>query len=216
MGRLEPIVGAHPRTVAVLFARADSTYKTLEGCDVYDMERDARTYDGPWPVVAHPPCRAWGGLRHFAKPRPDEKNLARLAVALVREFGGVLEHPAASMLWRAQQLPEPGRRDAYGGWTLVVDQDWFGHRAEKRTRLYVVGCEPADAPTLPLRLEEPTHVVSSWAGLRAGMPGYRPQLRKPEREHTPMEFAIWLCELARRCVRSNAGLSGGEAVRLKP
>ena len=48
------------RTVAVLFARADSYYKTLPGCEVYDMERDARTYDGPWPVVAHPPCRAWG------------------------------------------------------------------------------------------------------------------------------------------------------------
>jgi hypothetical protein len=44
-------------------------------------------------------------LRHFAKPRADEKNLARLAVALVREFGGVLEHPANSTLWPAQKLP---------------------------------------------------------------------------------------------------------------
>lgn len=34
-------------TVAVLFARADSHYKALPDCDVYDMERDARTYDGP-------------------------------------------------------------------------------------------------------------------------------------------------------------------------
>lgn len=44
--------------VAVLFAREDSVYKTLPECEVYDMARDARTYDGPWPVVAHPPCRA--------------------------------------------------------------------------------------------------------------------------------------------------------------
>ncbi len=29
--------------VAVLFARADSHYKTLPQCEVYDMERDART-----------------------------------------------------------------------------------------------------------------------------------------------------------------------------
>lgn len=39
--------------VAVLFARADSHYKELPDCDVYDMTRDARTYDGPHPVVAH-------------------------------------------------------------------------------------------------------------------------------------------------------------------
>lgn len=95
------------QTVAVLFARADSVYKTLPGCDVYDMERDARIYDGPHPVVAHPPCRSWGRLRAFASPRPDERNLARLAVAMVREFGGVLEHPAGSTLWAAQSLPPP-------------------------------------------------------------------------------------------------------------
>lgn len=68
-------------TVAVLFARTNSVYKTLPDVEVYDIERDARTYDGPWPVVAHPPCRAWGRLRTFASPRPDERNLARLAVA---------------------------------------------------------------------------------------------------------------------------------------
>ena len=34
-------------TVAVLFARADSVYKTLPDVEVYDAERDARTYDGP-------------------------------------------------------------------------------------------------------------------------------------------------------------------------
>lgn len=40
--------------IAVLFARKDSVYKTMPECDVYDIDRDARTYDGPWPVVAHP------------------------------------------------------------------------------------------------------------------------------------------------------------------
>ena len=101
--------------VAVLFARQDSIYKRIAGCDVYDMDRDARTYDGPLPVVAHPPCRAWGRLRRFANPRPDERNIARLAVALVREFGGVLEHPAGSLLWPSQRLPLPGQRDSWGG-----------------------------------------------------------------------------------------------------
>jgi hypothetical protein len=96
------------QTVAVLFARADSNYKALPGTDVYDMERDARTYDGPHPVVAYPPCRAWGRLRQFANPRPDERNLGHLAVALVCEFGGVLEHPAGSTLWAALRLPTNG------------------------------------------------------------------------------------------------------------
>lgn len=73
--------------VAVLFARADSIYKTLPGCDVYDIDRDARTFPGGMPVVAHPPCRMWGKLRQFAKGRPDEKDLARFAVAMVRQWG---------------------------------------------------------------------------------------------------------------------------------
>ena len=139
-------------TVAVLFARADSCYKALPDCDVWDSERDARNWPGGCPVVAHPPCRAWSGLRHMANPRSDEKNLARLAVALVREFGGVLEHPAGSTLWTAQRLPMPGERDQWGGWTLPIVQQWWGHRAEKRTWLYIVGCDPRDVPTMPMVL----------------------------------------------------------------
>lgn len=185
------------QTVAVLFARADSIYKTLPGCDVYDMERDARTYDGPHPVVAHPPCRSWASLRHCAKPRPDERNLARLAVALVRTFGGVLEHPHRTTLWADQRLPEPGRRDAFGGFTLVVDQHWFGHRAQKRTRLYVVGCEPHEAPEMPMRLGEATHTVGLWSGRDKDR--CRPSIGKPEFEATPPDLARWLVELARRC-----------------
>lgn len=60
---------------------------------------------------------------------------------------------------------------------------------------------------MPLRLGEATHVVSqsrSMAGgvrLVRGMPGWRPDMKKPEREATPPELAAWLCELARRCRR---------------
>ena len=60
--------------IAVLFARNDSRYKQLEGYDVYDIDRDARNYNGTNPVIAHPPCRAWGRLSHMANPRPDEKD----------------------------------------------------------------------------------------------------------------------------------------------
>ena len=48
----------HP--VVVLFVRADSIYKTLPGVECYDEARDARTWPGGCPVVAHPPCRTWG------------------------------------------------------------------------------------------------------------------------------------------------------------
>lgn len=200
-------LGRTAPTVAVLFARADSHYKTLCGVEVYDMERDARTYDGPWPVVAHPPCRSWGRLAHMAKPRADERNLARLAVALVREFGGVLEHPQASKLWPAQRLPKPGQRDGMGGWTMGITQHWWGHRATKPTLLYIVGCETDDIPALPeLKLGDGTHVIAqdTRAGnagrrLKVGDFGYRPCVTHAEREHTPPDLALWLVELARRC-----------------
>lgn len=180
--------------ISVLFARADSNYKALPGVDVWDADRDARTWPGGNPVVAHPPCRAWGRLRHFAKPRPDEKALALFAVDQVRKWGGVLEHPAGSTLWPAAGLPAPGQRDQYGGFTLGVNQHWCGHRAEKATLLYICGVEPRDIPAVPLRLDEPTHVVQS-----RKRSDYRPHISKAEREHTPPDFAVWLVELARRC-----------------
>lgn len=196
--------------VAVLFARGDSVYKDLQGVDVYDIQRDARTWQGGCPVVAHPPCRAWGRLRQFAKPRPDEKALALFAVEKVRTFGGVIEHPKGSTLWKAAGLPKPGERDEFGGWTLPVFQSWWGHKAEKATFLYIVGCEPEDIPDMPLVLGDATHVVSGsgrrrdGGRLRRGDPGWRPEVTKAEREHTPTNFAVWLVDLAGRCGRASA------------
>ena len=128
--------------IAILYAREDSIYKRIEGCEVFDIQRDARKFMGGMPVIAHPPCRAWSALAHMAKPRPDEKDLARHAVKMVRENGGVLEHPISSRLWADQSLPEPGYRDEWGGFTVILPQFWLGHRAEKGTRFYIVGCSP--------------------------------------------------------------------------
>jgi hypothetical protein len=180
-------------SVAVLFARSDSIYKQLPDTDVWDIERDARNWHGGAPVVAHPPCRAWGRLRQFAKPRKGERRLATWSVRQVRQWGGVLEHPAASLLWPKAGLPAPGQRDKYGGWTLPINQHWWGHRAEKATLLYIVGCEPRDIPPIPYRMDEPTHVVQSRKR------DSRPHISKAEREHTPPELAKWLVELAKRC-----------------
>lgn len=191
--------------VAVLFARADSVYKTIPGCDVWDAERDARRWQGGQPVVAHPPCRAWGQLRALANPRPDEKALALFAVDQVRAYGGVLEHPKASTLWPVAGLPAPGERDKFGGWTLPIFQSWWGHRAEKATLLYIVGCAPAEIPDIPLCLGEASHVIGSsgrrhdGGRLHKGDRGWRPEVTKAEREHTPPALAVWLVDLARRC-----------------
>ncbi|SMC24275.1 hypothetical protein SAMN02745857_01805 [Andreprevotia lacus DSM 23236] len=179
-------------TVAVLFARADSTYKSLPGCDVWDAARDARCWNGGAPVVAHPPCRAWGRLRQFAKPRDDERDLAPYAIERVRAEGGVLEHPAHSSLWDVLSLPKPGQgRDEFGGWTLPVMQHWWGHRAEKATWLYIVGINAAELPEIPMVLGSSTHVIAQSKtrtnGLRRrkGQAGWRPEVSKAEREATP-------------------------------
>lgn len=192
-------------TVAILFARADSVYKTIPGCDVWDIERDARKWPGGSPVVAHPPCRAWGRLRHMANPRPDEKDLARWAVAQVRAWGGVLEHPNASTLWGDQHLPPPGARDGWGGWTMPICQNWWGHRAEKKTLLYIVGIDPSELPAYPYSMDRATHVVGTSGRRRDGTRlADRPEITKAEREHTPIELAHWLVNVARLAAKQPA------------
>lgn len=194
-----------PPGVAALFVRTDSCYRELRGVDCWDVGRDARSYSGPGPVIAHPPCRAWGRLRHWAKPRPDEKALALFAVDTVRRCGGVLEHPHGSTLWGAKQLPLPGHApDAWGGWTLLVDQGWWGHAAPKPTYLYIVGCTRADVGELPVQLR------------RAA--GRTLDLSPADRERTPPAFARFLVDVASKCAgsqlqRSIAAVTPSCAVR---
>jgi hypothetical protein len=138
----------------------------------------------------------------FANPRPGEKELALWAIEQVRAWGGVLEHPIGSTLWPVAGLPKPGKRDGFGGWTLPIHQNWWGHRAEKATFLYIVGCEPRDIPDMPMILGEATHVVQSRKRSNS-----KPHITKAEREHTPPELAAWLCKLAEMCV-PNAQLTG--------
>lgn len=201
-------------SVAVLFARQDSNYKAMSQCDVWDAERDARLWPGGTQVVAHPPCRSWSVLKHFAKPREGERDLGPWAVEQVRRWGGVLEHPKGSQLWAHCGLPAPGVRDEFGGWTKPVSQKWWGHRAEKPTLLYIVGCEPRDVPALPLTLGEAPRVLFNKRGLRAGMPGFRTECTREEREHSPPDFAAWLVELAGRCKPANVRAKLPDAAQL--
>ena len=187
--------------VAVLFARRDSVYKTMPGVEVHDEQRDARTYRGPWPVVAHPPCARWSMINGVVLSRYPHKaiefawgndgGLFEFALAAVRRYGGVLEHPAQSRAFDG--LPRIGRGpDRFGGWSCEVKQVDWGHRAQKRTWLYIVGLHPDELPRMPAGGAAPSARVSSMRSC-----GVCEVIGKAERERTPPAFAQWLVDIAR-------------------
>lgn len=190
-----PATPREPSKVAVLFCHATTNYRELRNVDVYDADRDARTFAGGSQVVAHPPCAQWGRLRGLADDRPEEKALGPFAVAQVRRWGGVLEHPAGSALWPACGLPAPGETDGLGGFTLDIDQVNWGHPAQKHTWLYVCGLDRAELPAMPAPGHRPTHYVTSSRRSFHKLPA----LSKRGRELTPPALAAWLVELARLC-----------------
>lgn len=184
-----------PHTVAALYVRTDSIYRSFEHVDCWDAERDAKQYPGPFPIVAHPPCGQWGRLARFARPNTEEKALAELAVRQVETYGGVLEHPAGSRLWQACDLPQPGPPSIDQiGFTLAVEQLWWGHQCRKRTWLYIVGADARNLPPYHFPMRPPTHVIG---GSRKLSP--LKAVLKSDREKTPPAFAAWLVALASRC-----------------
>lgn len=92
--------------IAALFVESDGAYFGLPHVDPWDEPRDARRYSGPLPVVAHPPCQRWGRYWHGAPNKPRQHRLGEdggcfaAALTAVRNYGGVLEHPAHSHAWR--------------------------------------------------------------------------------------------------------------------
>lgn len=185
--------------VAVLYTDPRGPYPKLD-CDAWGENRDARKYDGAGPIVAHPPCGPWGKLRHLYLG--SEHDCAPLAVEQVRALGGVLEHPAQSLLWAHMGLPAVGEpADAFGGYTIEVDQCEWGHVARKRTWLYLVGIAPAAITPPPFPDRKPTHWCS---GTRKRQPGSKGGILPPgmkfcsaaQRRRTPLAFAKWLIDLA--------------------
>jgi hypothetical protein len=88
--------------VAALYVATGGCYFGLPDVDPWDERRDARLYAGPHPVVAHPPCARWGNY-WFGSPSSskrfllgDDEGCFAAALAAVRRFGGVLEHPKDS------------------------------------------------------------------------------------------------------------------------
>lgn len=137
--------------VAALYVEPGGAYWNLPGVEAWDEARDARTYAGPWPVVAHPPCARWSRLagyteHRFGLKRGEDGGCFEAALAAVRQFGGVLEHPAYSAAWDAFGLPEPLWLEGWtgglcGGWAAYVEQGRYGLPAKKATWLYAFGVE---------------------------------------------------------------------------
>ncbi|NBO19302.1 MAG: hypothetical protein EBV03_08785 [Proteobacteria bacterium] len=138
-----------PPLVSALFVEAGGCYD-VPSVDAWPEQRDARLYRGPRPVVAHPPCQRWGRFWHGSTRKPHQFRLGEdsgcfaAALTSVRNYGGVLEHPAGSLAWSYFGLRKPKQgagwvpADAFGGWTCQVDQRHYGHEAPKPTWLYAV------------------------------------------------------------------------------
>ncbi len=180
--------------VSALFVRKDSIYKAM-GLDCWDSERNALLWPGGNAGIFHPPCRGWGRLRKFSVATEEEKELAVWSVNQVRRWGGVVEHPASSDLWRYCNLPLGNQVDQYGGFTLSVNLHWFGFPAEKKTYLYIVGCLPRCIPAYPLSFDAITHKIRFPD--RRGRSGEK-NLPKSQRDVTPVLMATWLISLCEK------------------
>lgn len=111
--------------IAALFVAKGGCYFGLDDVDPWDAARDARLYAGPHAVVAHPPCDRWGRYWHggpsarVRRVKGDDGGCFESALASVRLWGGVLEHPEASSAWRTFGLTAPPRTDgAAADWRL--------------------------------------------------------------------------------------------------
>lgn len=142
--------------IAALFVDERGPYAGLPDVDAWGITRDARLYAGPYPVVAHPPCARWCRLAKLVasqggKAVGDDEGTFAAALASVRAWGGVLEHPAWSLAWGAHGLLAPPAfgwaRTMDGEWVCEVSQAAYGHRAAKSTWLLYVGA-PAPPPLL--------------------------------------------------------------------
>lgn len=145
----------------VYFVADNSYYRLLPDLDLFDLRRNALSTKSNAPAIYHPPCRSWGRLRQFAKTPAGEHWLAVWSVLRMWRYGGVLEHPAGSKLWSFMNLARPGQSyDLHGGFSVSLNQSWFGYPAKKNTWLYIVGCEISDLPEMPLSFNAITKTVS--------------------------------------------------------
>ena len=205
------------RTIAALFVDENGCYANFPDIDTWGINRDARKYPGPFPVVAHPPCQRWGafwrggiytGPSRFQKG--DDGGCFAATLEFVRKYGGVLEHPRSSAAWEWFGLNRPPISggwiiaDTWGGYTCCVEQGHYGHPARKATMLYAVGCELPVFKWGPCEADFVVGKAVKNKFKRALFDGeYKPKLRRnvmnkqSDREATPTAFRDILIAMAR-------------------
>lgn len=167
--------------ITVLCCSGNSVYKDIVS-DCYDETRDAFSYYGDNPVIAHPPCRSWSAfLAHQAKPQPGERALAYHCLRLMRKNGGVLEHPAHSR-FITQYLQDPSLR------MVEVHQEWWGYPVKKKTWLLMPS--HYDLPEIPFNLLPHKRHGDIFASMS-----------QRQRSHTVPAFAEWLINLVQKNVQ---------------
>ena len=193
------------RTIAAIYVLPDGPYVGLPGVDPWPESRDARLYPGPYPVVAHPPCARWGRY-WYGSPTGDTRyklgedgGCFAAAIAAVRRWGGVLEHPEGSHAWRAHGIRRPPRNGGWvraslwdPGWTCCVEQGHYGHKARKATWLYVVGMARESLPDL--------RWGRSWVPAARTRTDVLENLSHRQRLLTPEPFRDLLIDIARGCL----------------
>jgi hypothetical protein len=205
--------------IAALFVEKNGAYFDLPGVDPWDESRDARFYDGPWPVVAHPPCSRWCRLAglveaRWGHKRGEDGGCFASALASVRKWGGVLEHPAFSDAWDAFGLPIPPItggwvQDIHGGWSCYVEQGRYGHPAQKATWLYAYGCEHLPNLRWGHNPDQKSSALVSWCGNKTRADEVRPRVGKSAAAKTPIEFRDVLIAIAEASVLVISGHSKG-------
>lgn len=192
------------RTVAALYVDEKGPYVGEPGVEIWGISRDARLYAGPHPVVAHPPCSSWCQLAplnqaRYGHPIGADEGCFAAALAAVRRWGGVLEHPAKSYAWSAFGLERPPAR---GGWIRDIFR-WVDMsrragplRAPAAKATWLYACHVALLPSLQWGKAHGKALVS-WCNNHRTATDDRPRVGKRKATETPEMFKAMLLQMAR-------------------
>lgn len=152
--------------------------------------------------------KRYGRQRPAWYPGGSDDGCFASALASVRRYGGVLEHPAGSHAWEAHGLRAPGgsfmgerlddcwvgvtNPDGFHYWVCEVWQHAYGHGARKRTWLLYCGKQ---AP-FELNWERNSATVTHCIGHDAKWRTDKIRLEKRHASATPPAFARDLICLA--------------------